>query len=124
VLTRPLTCLPTCSTVPRRGRAEGQLRPWLTSFNVARPTSNRLLPIQLRVGDHFTEEADEWEVIERPVSLRGGKIVRATIQRPGRPETAKEKTWDAYQHLTIGNRAAQPKVEPTAKRSPRSRTRG
>jgi hypothetical protein len=91
---------------------------------VARPASNRLLPIELRVGDHFTDEEDEWEVIERPVSLRGGKIVRATIQRPGRPETAKEKTWDAYEHLAIGSREAQSKVEPPAKRPPRSRTRG
>ena len=89
-----------------------------------RPAPNRVVPIQLRVGDRFADEADEWEVIERPVSLRGGKIVRAMIQRLGRPETAKEKTWDAYEHLTIANRDAPRKAErPVATRESRTGTK-
>jgi hypothetical protein len=37
------------------------------------------------VGDRFTDETGEWEIISRPVSFRGGKSVRARVQVPGQP---------------------------------------
>jgi hypothetical protein len=29
--------------------------------------------MQLHVGDRYSDESGEWEVVSRPVSLRGGK---------------------------------------------------
>jgi len=42
-----------------------------------------------------------WEVIKRPWSTRGGKVVHATLQKPGKPETTCDKTWRAGTPLTI-----------------------
>jgi hypothetical protein len=44
-----------------------------------------ILPIQLQVGDRYSDETGEWEVVSRPVSFRGGKAVRARVQVPGQP---------------------------------------
>jgi hypothetical protein len=29
--------------------------------------------MQIQIGDRYTDEAGEWEVVSRPVSFRGGK---------------------------------------------------
>ena len=60
-----------------------------------------MLPLQLRVGDRFTDEEGEWEVTARPFTTREGKVVHATIQKPGEPASAREKTWGAHERLTI-----------------------
>jgi hypothetical protein len=79
--------------------------------------------MQLQLGDHFTDEEGEWEVTGHPFTMREGKVVHATIQKPGEPATAKEKTWSAHEHLTI-QRAATPVAPATGRKSKRpSRTR-
>ena len=61
-----------------------------------------VFPAQLHVGDRFTDAAgDEWEIASRPVTYKQGHEVRARIQRPGNPATAKEEFWPAYERLTI-----------------------
>jgi hypothetical protein len=55
--------------------------------------------MQLQLGDRYTDETGEWEVVSRPVSFRGGK--RARVQVPGRPETEREDTWEAHQRITV-----------------------
>ncbi len=45
------------------------------------------LPMQLRVGDRFIDNDEEWEVVEAPSTRTGGKAVWTRIHRPGRPET-------------------------------------
>jgi hypothetical protein len=42
----------------------------------AKPGTLSILSMQLQVGDRYTHEAGEWEVVSRPVSFRGGKSVR------------------------------------------------
>jgi hypothetical protein len=65
------------------------------------PGTISILPIQLQVGDRYTDETGEWEVVSRPVSFRGGKGVRARVQVPGRPDTEREDTWEAHQRITV-----------------------
>jgi hypothetical protein len=60
-----------------------------------------ILSMQLQIGDRYTDEAGEWEVVSRPVSFRGGKSVRARVQVPGRPDTEREDTWEAHQRITV-----------------------
>jgi hypothetical protein len=43
------------------------------------PSTISILPMQLQVGDRYSDETGEWEVVSRPVSLRGGKGVRARV---------------------------------------------
>jgi hypothetical protein len=57
------------------------------SWSVAerKPPSLSILPMQLQVGDRYTDEAGEWEVVARPVSLSRRNI--GTCSRAG-PKSA------------------------------------
>src|SRR5262245_27220621 len=41
--------------------------------------------MQLHVGDRFTDEEGEWEIVTRPWTTNAGKLVHAAIQQPGDP---------------------------------------
>jgi hypothetical protein len=57
--------------------------------------------MQLQVGDRYSDETGEWEVVSRPVSFRGGKSVRVRVQVPGQPASEREDTWEAHQRITV-----------------------
>src|SRR5439155_6925318 len=46
-------------------------------------------------------ELHEWEVVSRPVTFKKGHEVRARVQRPGDPGTAREKYWAAHEKITV-----------------------
>src|SRR5947209_12602394 len=65
-----------------------------------------IFPERIHIGDRFIEadigdEEREWEVISRPVTFKKGHEVRARIQRPGDPGTAREKYWSAHEKITV-----------------------
>ena len=63
-----------------------------------------LLPMEIQIGDRFTDQGFEWEVVTRPAAFQGGKSLRARIRRPGLPETEREVTWPAHITLQIRRR--------------------
>jgi len=44
----------------------------------------------LQPHDRFADENGIWEVIKRPWSTRGGKVVHATVQKPGKPNDVRQ----------------------------------
>ena len=60
-----------------------------------------VLPMEIRIGDRFTDQDFEWEVLTHPAILRGGKSLRARIRRPGLPESEREITWSAHERVKI-----------------------
>src|SRR5438876_10944753 len=64
-----------------------------------------IYPHQVHIGDRFTDAdtdgAAEWEVVSRPVTFKKGHEVRARVQRPGDPGTAREKYWAAHEKITV-----------------------
>src|SRR5438093_13418589 len=77
-----------------------------------------IFPDQLHIGDRFDDaetgdEAHEWEVASRPVTFKKGHEVRARVQRPGNPATAREKYWAAHEKITVRRVTASP-PRPTA----------
>jgi hypothetical protein len=60
-----------------------------------------LLPMEIRIGDRFTDQEFEWEVLTRPAALHGGKSLRARIRRPGLPESERDMTWPAHERVEI-----------------------
>ena len=60
-----------------------------------------VLPMDLQVGDRFTAEDFEWEVLTHPTAIHGAKKLRARVVRPGVPETEREVTWPAHERVTI-----------------------
>ena len=79
-------------------------------FQHPQPTLS-ILPGQIHIGDCFTDaetgdEPHEWEVVSRPVTFKKGHEVRARVQRPGDPGTAREKYWAAHEKITVRRRTA------------------
>ena len=66
--------------------------------------SASVLPMDLQVGDRFTAEGFEWEVLTHPTAMHGAKTLRARIVRPGVPETEREVTWLAHERVAIRRR--------------------
>ncbi len=61
-----------------------------------------ILPMQLRVGDRFTDEEGEWEVVVRPSTASGGgKTAQALVRRFGDPTSERPMIWAAHEKLTI-----------------------
>jgi hypothetical protein len=63
----------------------------------AEPATRGTLPMQLHLGDRFIDEEGEWEIAGRPWTTHGGKLVHATIEKPGDPSTKRDKTWGAHE---------------------------
>jgi hypothetical protein len=60
-----------------------------------------VLPMELQVGDLFTDHDFEWEVVTGPEVLHGAKSLRARIQRPRLPESERDMTWPAHVRAEI-----------------------
>jgi hypothetical protein len=65
------------------------------------PGPATLLPMEIQIGDRFSDHEFEWEVVTHPAALHGGKSLRAKIRRPGLPETEREMTWPAHVKVEI-----------------------
>ena len=63
--------------------------------------SDAVLPMAIQVGDRFTEQGLEWEVLTHPTAMHGAKTLRARVVRPGLPEREREVTWPAHEHVAI-----------------------
>ena len=60
-----------------------------------------VLPMELQIGDRFTDHDFEWEVLTHPAVLHGAKNLRVRIRRPGLPETERDMTWPAHVRVDI-----------------------
>jgi hypothetical protein len=63
--------------------------------------SASVLPMDIQVGDRFNEQGFEWEVLSHPTAMHGAKTLRASVVRPGLPESEREVTWPAHKHIAI-----------------------
>jgi len=57
--------------------------------------------MHLRVGDRFTNETGEWGIIGPPYTSPGGKTVHVRVQRVGQPATAEDRSWSAYERVSV-----------------------
>jgi hypothetical protein len=57
--------------------------------------------MEIQVGDRFTEQGLEWEVVTHPTAMHGAKTLRARVVRPGLPESEREVKWPAHEHIAI-----------------------
>src|SRR4030095_1280136 len=59
------------------------------------PGTARVLPMQLQVGDKFSDESGEWEVIGRPYTTASGKNSDVRVQRVDTPGVTETRPWGA-----------------------------
>src|SRR5207245_9382042 len=67
----------------------------------AKPTDVRVLPMELRIADRFTDATGEWEVISRPYASAGGKRASAHVHKIGRPESTDLRTWNGHARIAV-----------------------
>ena len=65
------------------------------------PADNRILPLELRVGDRLANERGEWEVIAPPYTTAGGRMVHARVQRINEPASWEIRSWDAAKRIGV-----------------------
>jgi hypothetical protein len=66
-----------------------------------------LLPMEVQIGDRFTDEEGEWEVVSHPATLHGAKTLRARVRRAGEPAIERDVTWPAHVRVEIRRGASQ-----------------
>ena len=57
--------------------------------------------MEIQVGDRFTDQGFEWQVLTHPAAMHGAKTLRARVVRPGLPESEREVTWTAHERVAI-----------------------
>ena len=65
------------------------------------PGTARVLPMQLQLGDRFSDESGEWEVIGRPYTTAGGKNSHVRVQRVDKPSVTETRLWGSYERVSV-----------------------
>ena len=68
------------------------------------PAGRGVLPAELQVGDHITDETAEWEVIAPPYSTAGGRVVHARVQKINEPASWEIRNCDAFKRISVKRR--------------------
>jgi hypothetical protein len=87
----------------KKGDRRADEQPPLASPQSATPATgtSRVLPMHLQVGDHFSDEKGEWEIMTRPHTTGDGKVVHASVRKVGQPAEEEERTWRAHEHVAV-----------------------
>jgi hypothetical protein len=83
-----------------RPRADKKSKP-------AAPAGRGVLPMELQVGDRLTDETVEWEVIGRPYTTAGGRMVHARVQKIDQPASWEIRSWDALKRVSAKRATAE-----------------
>ena len=65
------------------------------------PSTARVLPMQLQLGDRITDETGEWEVASRPFMSSGGKIASVRVKRVNQPHLTEIRFWSAHEKVSV-----------------------
>ena len=65
------------------------------------PTTRRVLPMELRIGDRLVDETGEWTVIGPLYRSPGGKNAGARVGKVGRADVTKIRTWSAHERISV-----------------------
>jgi hypothetical protein len=57
--------------------------------------------MDIQVGDRFTDEEGEWEVVSHPATLHGAKSLRVRVRRAEPPADERDMTWPAHVRVEI-----------------------
>jgi len=81
-------------------KANGQ-PPLPTPRAPAPASATRVLPMDLKVGDHLVDETGEWEVVGRPYTSNAGKNAGVRVKKVGRGDVTEVRTWGAHERISV-----------------------
>ena len=63
--------------------------------------TRRVLPMELRIGDRLVDKTGEWEIIGPLYRSSGSKNAGARVQKVGRADVTKIRTWSAHERISV-----------------------
>ena len=57
--------------------------------------------MDLKVGDRFTDETGEYQVIGRPYTTNTGKNVHVRVRKVDQPDVTEIRTWSADERSSV-----------------------
>jgi hypothetical protein len=66
-----------------------------------------ILPMEIQVGDRFSDAEGEWEVVGHLATLHGAKTLRARVRRTDQPGAERHVTWPAHVRVEIRQGSSQ-----------------
>jgi hypothetical protein len=76
-----------------------------------RPLAYHPLPMKLLVGDRFSDDTGEWEIVSPPRRTAGGKSVHTRVRGIAQPGAIEDRTWVANERIRV-TRGDQQSVSP------------
>ena len=67
----------------------------------APPATRRVLPMELKIGDRFSDATGEWEVVGWPYTTSGGKTANVRLQRVGQSGSVEVRAWGAHERVSV-----------------------
>jgi hypothetical protein len=67
----------------------------------SKPAEQRLLPMELQIGDRLTDETGEYEAIGRPYTTNAGKDVHVRVRRVDNAEVTMIRSWSARERVAV-----------------------
>ena len=61
----------------------------------------RVLPMQLQIGDRLVDETGTWEVASRPYTTNAGKDAHIRIKKVGRPDVTEIRIWGEHERVAV-----------------------
>jgi hypothetical protein len=65
------------------------------------PAEQRVLPMQLQIGDRLVDETGTWEVASRPYTTNAGKDAHIRVNKVGQPEVAEIRIWGEHERVAV-----------------------
>jgi hypothetical protein len=65
------------------------------------PAEQRVLPMQLQLGDRLVDETGEWEVASRAYVTNAGEDAHVRVQKVGQPDVTEIRTWSADERVAV-----------------------
>jgi bacillopeptidase F (M6 metalloprotease family) len=67
-----------------------------------RPAEQRVLAMQLQVGDRLVDETGTWEVASRPyMTNAAGEDAHVRVKKVGQPEVTEIRFWSAHERVSV-----------------------
>jgi hypothetical protein len=83
--------LPTAGPRPEKKRQEAP----------GQPAEQRVVPMQLQIGDRFVDETGMWEVASRPYTTNAGKDAHIRIKKIGQPDVTEIRIWGEHERVAV-----------------------
>jgi hypothetical protein len=65
------------------------------------PSEQRMLPMQLQVGDRLVEHTGLWEVIAWPSLSGDGKTTQVRVRRVAQPDVIEFRSWGSHERVMV-----------------------